>query len=690
LPIVSRYTRPLFKGIINFSNILHKHETFLIIAALLMFGQLTAQKPIDKKTLVTIGDEKVSVADFVKVYEKNNVLAEENYRESMQEYLDLYINFKLKVLEAEALKMDTAISFKKELEGYRTQLAKPYFADERVNEELLAEAYNRMTKDIRASHILIMVDENAIPEDTLAAYKKITEIRSEIKSGTITFGEAAAKYSDDQSARDREATPGQQNFRPGNKGDLGYFTVFNMVYPFESAAYKTNVNDISQPVRSKYGYHLVQVNDVQEAMGVAEVAHIFVALRADAGDDDSARKTEKINNIYQKLNEGMPFEEAVVEYSEDKGSTQNGGKLSKFTSSRVVPEFVITVNSLKPGEYAAPIRTLYGWHIIKLIDRETPGSFEEEAPNLKDRLAKDQRAQKSEEAVIASIKKENGFKVYDKAKTALFSTIDTSVLHKEYVASNLTALTKPVMKLGKEQYTQADLATFIEKNQKKVEKIDKGVYLNQLFDQFVKENCLAYMDSRLENMYPDFSDLMNEYHDGILLFNLTDEMVWTKAVKDTLGLQNFFEENRDNYYFGDRVDATVYKIRKKQDVEKVAVLLQETEGDGDLAKAFDRDSIRSVRMTPGKFERGADNYVDNVDWKPGLIGPIKSDVEDLVVFVRIREVIPPQAKELNEARGLVTADYQNYLESNWIDELKQKYPVVVNQEVLEELLNSPR
>jgi len=661
-----------------------------LIAALLMFGQLTAQKPIDKKTLVTIGDEKVSVADFVKVYEKNNVLAEENYRESMQEYLDLYINFKLKVLEAEALKMDTAISFKKELEGYRTQLAKPYFADERVNEELLAEAYNRMTKDIRASHILIMVDENAIPEDTLAAYKKITEIRSEIKSGTITFGEAAAKYSDDQSARDREATPGQQNFRPGNKGDLGYFTVFNMVYPFESAAYKTNVNDISQPVRSKYGYHLVQVNDVQEAMGVAEVAHIFVALRADAGDDDSARKTEKINNIYQKLNEGMPFEEAVVEYSEDKGSTQNGGKLSKFTSSRVVPEFVITVNSLKPGEYAAPIRTLYGWHIIKLIDRETPGSFEEEAPNLKDRLAKDQRAQKSEEAVIASIKKENGFKVYDKAKTALFSTIDTSVLHKEYVASNLTALTKPVMKLGKEQYTQADLATFIEKNQKKVEKIDKGVYLNQLFDQFVKENCLAYMDSRLENMYPDFSDLMNEYHDGILLFNLTDEMVWTKAVKDTLGLQNFFEENRDNYYFGDRVDATVYKIRKKQDVEKVAVLLQETEGDGDLAKAFDRDSIRSVRMTPGKFERGADNYVDNVDWKPGLIGPIKSDVEDLVVFVRIREVIPPQAKELNEARGLVTADYQNYLESNWIDELKQKYPVVVNQEVLEELLNSPR
>ncbi len=662
--------------------------TFLL-AALLSFSVLTGQNNLDKKPLVTIGNEIITVNDFVKVYEKNNVLTDSNYRESMQEYLNLYINFKLKVLEAEALQMDTSVVFKKELEGYRTQLAKPYFVDERVNEELLKEAYERMNKDVRASHILIMVDENAAPEDTLAAFNKISEISSEINSGAISFGDAAAKYSDDQSARDREGTPGQQNFRPGNKGDLGYFTVFNMVYPFESAAYETDINNISKPVRSKYGYHLVQVNDKRDAMGVAEVAHIFVALRADAGEDDEARKTEKINNIYQKLSDGMSFEDAVVEYSEDKGSAQNQGKLSKFTSSRVVPEFVLTVDSLKPGTYSAPVRTLYGWHIIKLIGQETPGTFEEESSNLKDRLTKDQRAQKSEEAVIASIKKENGFKVYEKAKTALFSSIDTSVMNKAYVPVNLVALTKPVMKLGANKYTQADLATYIEKNQKKIEKIDKGVYLNQLFDQYVKETCLAYMDSHLETMYPEFSDLMNEYHDGILLFNLTDEMVWTKAVKDTLGLQDFFNNNRENYFYGERVDATVYKIRKKQDVEKVEVLLHETEGDGELAKALDRDSIRSVRMMPGKFEREADNYIDGVEWKPGLVGPIESDVEDLVVFVRIREVMPPQAKELNEARGLVTADYQNYLEKNWINQLKEKYPVVVNEVVFEELLSQP-
>jgi len=243
------------------------------------------------------------------------------------------------------------------------------------------------------------------------------------------------------------------------------------------------------------------------------------------------------------------------------------------------------------------------------------------------------------------------------------------------------------MKLGKVKYTQADFAQFVEKNQKKTDQLNKDIYLNQLFDQFVDANCLAYMDQRLESMFPEFKDLMSEYHDGILLFNLTDEEVWSKAVKDTLGLQAFFNEHRDKYSFGERVDATVYKIRNKKDTERVGLLLAENDNDGDLAKALDRDSIRTVRMSPGKYEQGADNYVDAVTWKPGLTGPITSDVEDLVVFVKIRELIPAQPKELNEARGLVTADYQTYLEQAWIKQLKEKYPVVIKDEVLNQLLN---
>jgi len=665
----------------------HFLKTVLVILVAFSANAMMAQSSLDKKTLVTIGDETVSVAEFMKVYQKNNALADTTYRESVKEYLDLFVNFKLKVMEAESLKMDTISAFVKELEGYRTQLAKPYFVDEKVNEALLQEAYNRLLKDIRASHILIMVDEHANPEDTLAAFNKITSIREEIISGKKTFGDAAAEYSDDQSARDKEAVQGQSGFRPGNKGDLGYFTVFNMVYPFESAAYNTAVNQISTPVRSRFGYHLVKVTDRRDAMGVAEVAHIFVATRPDATDEDLVRKTEKINNIYQKLQEGMTFEAAVAEYSEDKGSVQNEGKLSKFTSSRVVPQFVLVVDSLKVGEVAPPVHTLYGWHIIKLISRETPGTFEKESPQLKERLTKDQRSHKSEEAVMASIKKDNKLTLYPKAKDQVIALIDSSVLQNTFVSASLVEMTKPVMKLGKVKYTQADFAQFVEKNQKKTDQLNKDIYLNQLFDQFVDANCLAYMDQRLESMFPEFKDLMSEYHDGILLFNLTDEEVWSKAVKDTLGLQAFFNEHRDKYSFGERVDATVYKIRNKKDTERVGLLLAENDNDGDLAKALDRDSIRTVRMSPGKYEQGADNYVDAVTWKPGLTGPITSDVEDLVVFVKIRELIPAQPKELNEARGLVTADYQTYLEQAWIKQLKEKYPVVIKDEVLNQLLN---
>jgi peptidyl-prolyl cis-trans isomerase SurA len=662
-------------------------KTILVILVAIYANTITAQSSLDKKTLVAIGNEPVTVGEFMKVYQKNNALSDTTYRESVKEYLDLFINFKLKVMEAEALKMDTASTFVKELEGYRTQLAKPYFVDESVNEALLQEAYNRELKDIRASHILIMVDENSRPEDTLTAYKKVMNIRDEILSGKKTFAEAAMEYSDDQSANDREAVQGQSGFRPGNKGDLGYFTVFNMVYPFESAAYNTPVGEISMPVRSRFGYHLVKVTDKRDAMGVAEVAHIFVAVRPEATEEDAARKTEKINNIYQKIQEGMTFEDAVKEYSEDKGSLQNEGKLSKFTSSRVVPEFVLVVDSLKVGEVAPPVRTLYGYHIIKLISRETPGTFADESAQLKERVTKDQRSHKSEDAVIASIKKDNKFKTYPKNKDAVIAAMDSSSLAGTFDSKAFNAMTNPVMKLGKTEYTQADFAKYVEKNQKKTEKVDKDIYANQLFDQFVNATCLDYMDQRLETMYPDFKDLMNEYHDGILLFNLTDEEVWSKAVKDTLGLQQFFDNHHDNYRFGERVDATVYKIRNKKDADKVATLIAESDNDGDLAKALDRDSIKSVRMTPGKFEQGTDNYIDAVEWKPGVTGPIKSDVEDLVVFVKIREVIPPQAKELKEARGLVTADYQTYLEKAWIEQLKEKYPVVVNKEVLELLLN---
>lgn len=648
---------------------------------------IQAQFSLDNKTLVTIGDEKVTVGEFMKVYNKNNSQTGAYETSTIEEYLDLFINFKLKVKEAEDLKMDTSQVFQKELNSYREQLAKPYFVDENVNEALLEEAYNRMLKDIRASHILVMVDENASAEDTLAAYLKITEARNKVLAG-MDFSEAAVEFSEDPSARDREAIPNQQGFRPGNKGDLGYFTVFNMVYPFETAAYETELEEVSLPVRTKFGYHILKINDIQDAMGVVQVAHIFVALRPDASTEDSARKAEKINNIAAKINEGMKFEDAVIQYSEDKGSARNKGQLSKFTCNRVVPEFVEAVNGLEIDEVSEPIQTMYGFHIIKLIGRETPGTFEEEAPQLKERIAKDQRAQKSEEAVIHKIKAENGVKVYEKAKEEIFQLIDTTVFQANFKADSLMKLTDPILKIGDTKYSQYEFATYVERKQIQQDAMNMDIYLNRLFTGFEDEMCLDYEDQHLEDNYPEFKDLMKEYHDGILLFNLTDKKVWSQAVVDTTGLENYFSQHNEDYMWERRVDATVYEIRDHEIVEQVQKIIEMNDSDGDIALALEMDSIqKKVTIKPGYYEKGNNKYVDQVDWEKGLSDQINSDVENLVVFVKIREILPPEPKSLDEARGLATADYQSYLEKAWIQELKEKYPVTINQDVLQKLLN---
>ncbi len=665
-------------------KILFKAILFVMVIAISSNVAFT-QSNLDKKVLVTINNENVTAGEFMRVYEKNNYTDELYSENDVNDYLNLYIDFKLKVTEAVYLKLDTSASFITELSGYRTQLAKPYFVDESVNEELLLEAYDRLKKDIRASHILIMVDENATPEDTLKAYNKISRVVDDLNAGK-EFSVAAIEYSDDPSARDTKAVPNKQRATKGNKGDLGYFTVFNMLYPFESVAYNTEVGDISPIVRTKYGYHIINVTDVKDAMGTAQVAHIFVALRPDASKQDSLRKTEKVNNIHAKIQEGLSFEDAVAQYSEDKGSIKNNGQLSHFTCNRVVPEFVEVVDIMQVGDISAPIKTDYGYHIVKLIESNKPGSFDEESSILKKRLAKDNRSRKSEDAVITNIKTNNKFKVYTEAANAIIDAIDSSVLNKRFVADSLKFMTETVIKIKKEKYTQYDFAKFVQINQRIQDNIDRDVYVKQLFSEFEEDCCLSFMDKNLEANYPDFKELVKEYHDGILLFNLTDEKVWSKAVKDTIGLQEFFESNRNNYIWDERVDATVYEIRDRNIIAQVTEIISTMDNDGDIAKAFETDSIKSVRIIPNTYELGDNKYVDQIDWAVGVSEPVNSDVEDLTVIVKVREVLSPEPKALKDARGLVTADYQSFLETQWLKELKTEYTVEINDDVLEKII----
>lgn len=661
-----------------------KISTFALALLFLIPVPGEAQGRLDRQTLLTIGDEKITVKEFMDVYQKNNTQVEAIDKKSLEEYLDLYVNFKLKVIEAENLKMDTIPAFINELEGYREQLAKPYFDDEEVSEALLHEAYERKLQDVRASHILIMLDKNAAPEDTLAARNKAMKLRERLLKGE-DFGELAAEASDDPSARDREAIPNQQPFRPGNKGDLGYFSVFDMVYAFENGAYNTPIGEISMPVRSDFGYHLIKVHERSEALGNIRAAHIYVALPPDADDELVQEKEARINNIYQKITEGMRFEDAARQYSEDRGSAQNKGILNNFTVNRIVPEFVETIKTLEPGEVAAPIKTMYGYHIIRLISLDQPGSFEAEENGLRERLNRDARAKKSEEAVIAKIKKDAGFKQYDKNLHTFIALMDTSLTHGIFDATAYKDHNKPLFRLGKQRYTQADFATFMEKTHRKQSDIKPNVYAYQLFEQFVNESAIAYEDSQLEEKYPEFAMLMQEYHDGILLFDLMDKKVWSKAVRDTTGLKEFHAEHKNDYMWDERASVSLYTINRKEDVKAVQNILQSLDDDLAIREAVELDSIRGVGIQVRKFQRGDNPVVDQTGWKIGLHGPIASDVDNHTQFVRVREVLPPQPKTLNETRGLVTSDYQNHLERIWLEELRKKYPVDINQKVFENL-----
>ncbi len=653
------------------------------LLAILILNSFTAfSQEEDKRILLNIAGQDITAGDFMYVYNKNN-LNKEQGPEAIQEYLELYINFRLKVQEAEDLGLDTLESFKKELAGYRKQLAQPYFVDESVSESLLQEAYERKLKDIRASHILFRVERTATPEDTLAAYHKATAAYKRIMAGE-DFGKVAAELSEDPSARDTEASQ-YRPARKGNLGDLGYFTVFDMVYPFETGAYTTPLGSVSQPVRTDYGYHLIKVTDVQPALGQVQVQHIFVSMPPNANSQDSLLKKNKITGAYDQLLSGASFEDVVKEFSEDKASAGNGGKLAWFGCNRMVPEFIVATRNLKDtGDVSAPFSTPFGYHIVKLIGVKPVGTFQEEESGLRTRLEKDVRNKLSEEAVINRIKNEYGFKEYPKAKDAVMATLDTTLAKGEWDVSKAQGLDKTVFSLGDKKFSQQDLAQYLAKKQTK-RTTDIPAFFNDSYKSFVNENCIAYEDGRLEEKYPEFRLLVQEYHDGILLFDLTDRNVWSKAVKDTAGLATYYAEHPGKYMWDKRYHASLVTILKPGQVNADDVRKMFTDGKSaeEIAIAVNTDTTLNILVETAKFSAGDSPVIDKVKWKEGLSPMVDSPSGP--AFVYGYAILDPEPKALQEARGLVTADYQTYLEEQWIKELREKYTIIVNDEVLQTL-----
>ena len=655
----------------------------LKLSALLLFLVLVfdAYSQVDNSaTLMSIAGKPVTVGEFMSIYQKNNVRGEAIDKKSMDDYLDLFINFKLKVLQAEQLGLDTVSSFIKELDGYRDQLAKPFFTDEATLNSLIQEAYERKKLDLRASHIYFRVKPDATAQDTLNSFNKAMEAREKILKGE-RFDKVVMEYSEDPSAKDREATA-QHPFMKGNKGDLGYFTVFDMVYPFETAAYNTQVGQVSKPIRTDYGFHVINVTDRIPALGDFVVAHLFLGIPKGANAADSAKVKSKIDSLYTQLKAGAKFEDLVKIYSEDKGSSSKGGVLPKRGVNRLMPEFIAAIANIpNVGDFSVPVLTPgYGWHIVKLVERKPIGTFDEEKVDLKQRVMKDSRAQQITDAVLARLKNEYNFSENLKARDDFYTLVTDSIFFGKWDPSKALEKNQLMFKIGTSTSTQREFARYLASKQKKGDKKDIQLYVNVMYEDFVNETVLNYENGFLETKYPDFRALMKEYRDGILLFDLTDQKVWAKAIKDTSGLQEFYQKSKKNYMWGPRAEASIYTLKNPALSQKVRNFIKSGLKDDDILKEVNSDSAKVLTIESVKYSRKDNSLIDTVAFATGISKDIA--VKGGIVIVNIRRILSPEPKSLNEARGLITADYQNFLEKEWIGSLKAKYTVVVNREVL--------
>ena len=746
----------------------------------------TSSKKADKATVMTIGTKPVYADEFAYVYNKNNASAENAYsQQSLKEYLELYTNFRLKVAEAESMGLDTTAAFRKELEGYRQQLAQPYLTEKSVTDKLVKEAYERMQKEVNASHILLNLSPEADPKDTLAVYNRAMKLRERALKGE-DFGKLARENSEDPSAKD-------------NNGNLGYFTALQMVYPFEDAAYKTPAGQISKPVRTRFGYHLIKVNNVRPAQGEIKVSHIMVRATPGQPAADSIAAKKKIDEIHSLVQKGEDWSKLVSQFSEDAGSASNGGELPWFGTGRMIPSFEEAAFSLKnPGDVSEPIKTPYGWHIIKLQERKSLPAFSEVENSLKVKVAKDSRSELNKTAFVQRVKKENNFQQFDIVVEQALSKADSALLRGTWnYDANAKNLKAPVFVMGGKEYSIGDFYKYVKANQKPRKGGSPAIAMKSMYDKFVEESVTNFEKNQLEAKYTDYRMLINEYRDGILLFQLMDDKVWSRAIEDTAGLRTYFNNNNSKYMWERRAEATVVSAaspevlnqaleqmksgrythaagkfgkvqfesgkatlsadaknaldRLAQAMESDTTLTIELTGNtdsregtkgklaqqrataaadylasknigsnristktnpGKAAKKGETEAMRkdartvSIKATTGqltaleeslnqgnplnvkihpkkKYQKGENTLVDAVNWQPGTY-TIEQDGRH--VYVQIHQVEDPKPKKLSEARGVATSDYQQYLEKQWLDELRRKYPVKVNEAEVNKLV----
>jgi peptidyl-prolyl cis-trans isomerase SurA len=660
---------------VMFFNRIILFPAFLLTLSLSM---VSAQN--DEDILFTVNNQSVAVGEFKYIYSKTNGTNANFSKTSLQEYLDLYIKFKLKVEEAKSLNIGELPDIKEELTGYRRQLSDSYILNKEVTGRLVKELYDRSQEDIDISHILYTISEYAPKEDSLSADRFLMDLYMKLRDGA-DFEEFARNYSLDRSSKT-------------NSGRIGFINVPfpNGFYDLENAAYNMSPGEISKPIYSPAGLHLLKVNARRPARGEMEGAHILI--RKSGEGENPFKPKNKIDSIYGLLQSGSSFETLAATYSEDDKTAGKGGYIGVFGINKYEQVFEDALHNIeKDGAYSQPIQTNLGWHIVKRISKKPIPNFETAKSNLEAAVRQDQRYGTAKEKMFDQIRERAGF-IENKNAIAQFIPFvnDTFYTFRWKIPEQVPSTT--LFTLANKTYSLVDFARYLEKSARLRFRLNQQdpvpVVLNQLYEGYLEDETLKLEESQLESKYPEFKHLLREYEEGILLFEVTRQTVWDKAAQDSAGIANFYQLVKGKYNWNQRAVATRYSL-KASAKDQIAQIrdFSKTHKKNEVLVRFNKDGNQIISAEELMIEKDKSPEASQLgpQWKQGqvtnvLLNDNNSDLE----FIKIEQILPVSPKALDESRGYIIADYQDFLEKEWVDNLKKKYPVQISKNIFEGLI----
>jgi peptidyl-prolyl cis-trans isomerase SurA len=625
------------------------------------------------QALFTFGNTEVDKAEFVRAYSKNKapvVDKEKAYRE----YLDLYVKFKLKVKAAKDLHLDTLPQLLFDAQSFRSQIEGSYLNNDKAVNDLLNEAFARSQKDLRVLHFFIPVESAALPEDTLKAFRSITTFRTALATGKTDY--------------DNLITASPVKIK---QSDLGFITVFTLPYEYENIIYGLKPGETSKPYRAKNGWHLFKLTDERKAVGKWKVAQILLSIPPDANAELKKEFEKKADSVYQLLLKGEDFGKMARWFSDDKVTYSNNGEMAEFGSGKFDPSFENEVFKLtRDKELSKPFLTAYGYHIVKRLSHSPVSNDKNDLTlqfDLKQSIQQDSRINLAKELFVKEILKQIDFKKTGAiSERDLYRFADTVIANPGSETGNGSVFPitgKIICTYAKTKLTGKDWLDFV-RNYKGSGELYQGESNEALFVKFINTAVMDYYRKHLEDYNADFRYQMEEFKDGNVLFEIMEKNIWSKASADTNALHKYYNENKGKYLWAQSADIIIFNCANKKIADEARVALLK----GKAYREIIAEPDNNVMADSGRFELSQLPVAIDANTPDGYISePVVNPVDGNTSFMKlINRYSAGLQRSFDEAKGLVINDYQNLLEEKWINDLKKKYPVKINEAVFKSLL----